>query len=184
MQEGKFGSKSVILFLLGTIITAQAYPATWHLKDPPPNVILIAVDDLNDWVGCLEGNPQVQTPNIDRLAAMGVLFANAHCQTSICNPSRGSLMTSLYPSSTGIYFNAGKIQDSPVADKSIVLTRRFEAEGYHVIAAGKLYHTGRDNEHHIKNYAGNFGWIWSTAGGKAYSHARKPAMGLGRFSGK
>jgi len=157
MQEGKFGSKSVILFLLGIIITAQSYPGTCHSKDTPPNVILIAVDDLNDWIGCLGGHPQVKTPNIDRLAAKGVLFANAHCQTSICNPSRASLMTSLYPSTTGIYFNAGRIQESPVASENVLLTRRFENEGYHVIAAGKLYHTFRDNEHYIKNYAGNFG---------------------------
>ena len=58
-----------------------------------PNVLFIAIDDLNDWVGCLGGHPQVRTPNIDRLARRGVLFSNAHCQAPICNPSRVSLLT-------------------------------------------------------------------------------------------
>ncbi|MCX6896757.1 MAG: sulfatase-like hydrolase/transferase [Verrucomicrobia bacterium] len=44
----------------------------------PPSVLFIAIDDLNDWVGCLGGHPQAQTPNMDRLAARGTLFSNAH----------------------------------------------------------------------------------------------------------
>ena len=54
----------------------------------PPDVLFIAIDDLNDWVGCLDGHPQALTPNIDRLAGEGVLFTNAHCQAPICGPSR------------------------------------------------------------------------------------------------
>ena len=46
-----------------------------------PNVLLVSIDDLNDWVGCLGGHPQAKTPNIDRLAKMGTLFANGHCQS-------------------------------------------------------------------------------------------------------
>ena len=53
-----------------------------------PNVLFIAIDDLNDWVGCLGGHPQARTPHIDRLAARGTLFANAHCQAPLCNPSQ------------------------------------------------------------------------------------------------
>ncbi len=60
-----------------------------------PNVLFIAIDDLNDWVGCLDGHPQVKTPNIDALAQRGTLFTNAHCQAPICNPSRTSVMTGL-----------------------------------------------------------------------------------------
>ena len=69
-----------------------------------PNVLLIAIDDLNDWIGCMGGHPQAQTPNMDRLAARGVLFNNAHCQSPVCKPSRASMMTSLYPSTSGVYF--------------------------------------------------------------------------------
>ena len=68
-----------------------------------PNVLFIAIDDLNDWVGCLGGHPQVRTPNIDRLARRGVLFSNAHCQAPICNPSRVSLLTGVRPSTSGVY---------------------------------------------------------------------------------
>ena len=70
-----------------------------------PNVLLIAVDDMNDWVRCLDGHPQSRTPNIDRLAARGTLFTNAHCQGTMCNPSRISLLWGQRPSSTGFYSN-------------------------------------------------------------------------------
>jgi choline-sulfatase len=56
-----------------------------------PNVISISVDDMNDWVGCLQGYPGVHTPNIDALAKRGVLFNDAHCTSPICNPSRTSI---------------------------------------------------------------------------------------------
>ena len=78
-----------------------------------PNVLLIAIDDLNDWIGCMGGHPQAKTPHIDRLAARGVLFNNAHCQSPVCNPSRASMMTSLYPSTTGVYFLTPDLSRSP-----------------------------------------------------------------------
>src|SRR5438874_1078007 len=68
-----------------------------------PNVLFIAIDDLNDWVGCLGGHPQARTPNLNRLAARGTLFRNAHCQAPLCNPSRSSILTGLRPSTTGIH---------------------------------------------------------------------------------
>lgn len=124
----------------------------------PPNVFLISIDDLNDWIGCLGGHPQAQTPNIDRLASRGVLFSNAHCQSPVCNPSRASMMVSLYPSSTGIYFLNPDIVGSEVARDNRVMPKRFQAEGYHVTAAGKLFHNAHGiNETHIPNYAGQFG---------------------------
>lgn len=123
-----------------------------------PNVLVIAVDDLNDWIGVLGGHPQAKTPNMDRLAKRGVLFSNAHCQSPVCNPSRASLMTSLYPSTSGIYFLNPDIKESPVASESVVMPRRYEQEGYNVFAAGKLFHNGKGiNEGHIPNYAGQFG---------------------------
>ena len=68
--------------------------AVWAEK---PNVILIVCDDLNDYVGVFGGHPQVKTPNMDRLAASGVSFQQAHCTIPICNPSRASFLTGLYP---------------------------------------------------------------------------------------
>ena len=90
-----------------------------------PNVLLIAIDDLNDWIGCMGGHPQAKTPNIDRLAARGVLFNNAHCQSPVCNPSRASMMTSLYPATTGIYFLTPDLSRSPVAKKNTLVAQAF-----------------------------------------------------------
>jgi arylsulfatase A-like enzyme len=121
-----------------------------------PNVLMIAIDDLNDWVGCMGGHPQAITPNIDRLAARGMLFTNAHCQSPVCNPSRASLMTSLYPETSGIYFLDPLLEASAVASRIKTLPERFEAEAYDVMAVGKLFH-GKDNQNHFKNYGGSMG---------------------------
>lgn len=117
---------------------------------------MIAVDDLNDWVGCMGGHPQVKTPHIDRLAKRGVLFNNAHCQSPVCNPSRGSLMSGLYPETTGVYFLSPSIWTSDTAAHAEMMPTRFERENYYVAAAGKLFHS-KGNKRYFTNYAGNFG---------------------------
>ena len=120
------------------------------------NVLLISIDDLNDWIGCMGGHPQAKTPNIDRLAERGVLFTNAHCQSPVCNPSRASMMTSLYPATTGIYFLSPDLAASPVAKKNTLMPMRFQNEGYHVTGAGKIFH-GNQNKRYLPNWAGSFG---------------------------
>ena len=109
-----------------------------------PNILFIAIDDLNDWVGCQGGHPGTITPNIDALAKRGVLFTNAHCQAPICGPSRASIFTGRRPSTTGIY---GQIQDKKLkrladARGITLIPDYFEKHGYHTMAAGKLYHNG------------------------------------------
>ena len=121
-----------------------------------PNVLLIAIDDLNDWIGCMGGHPQAKTPNIDRLAARGVLFNNAHCQSPVCNPSRASMMTSLYPATTGIYFLNPDLSKSPLAKKNTLMPQRFVQKGYQVTGAGKIFH-GNQNQRYLPNWAGSFG---------------------------
>ena len=101
-----------------------------------PNILLISVDDLNDWIGVMGGHPQMETPNIDRLASKGILFTNANCQSPVCNPSRASMMTSLYPSSTGIYFLNPPLERSDKSLESTVMPQRFLEEGYDVFGAG------------------------------------------------
>ena len=68
-----------------------------------PNVLFIAVDDLNNWISPIMNFSNVKTPNFERLASMGVTFTNAHVQAPLCGPSRASVMTGLRPSTTGIY---------------------------------------------------------------------------------
>lgn len=110
---------------------------TLHAEDRP-DVLFIAIDDLNDWVGALGGHPQARTPNIDRLVARGVLFTNAHCAAPACNPSRVALMTGLRPTTTGVYVNAQPWR--PVLPEVVTLPQHFRAAGYRAIGAGKIYH--------------------------------------------
>lgn len=123
-----------------------------------PNVLFIAIDDLNDWVGCLNGHPQTKTPNIDRLATQGILFTNAHCQAPISGPSRASIMTGLYPSTSGNYFqlNDNDIKKSNhVTSKASYLNDYFKMNGYTTIGAGKIFHLG-DGDNSFEEYAGMF----------------------------
>ncbi|MCH2208665.1 MAG: sulfatase [Lentisphaerales bacterium] len=138
-----------ILFLLFTLCFSL-------IAENKKNVLLIPVDDLNDWISVLGGHPQVKTPNIDHLASRGTLFTNAHCQSPVCNPSRASMMTSLYPESTGIYFLNPPIKSSKVAAKATVLPQRFVKEGYHVAAAGKVFHN-KENKEYFPIYGGSYG---------------------------
>jgi choline-sulfatase len=108
----------------------------------PPDVLLIAIDDQNDWIGALGGHPQARTPHIDRLAARGTLFTNAHAQAPLCNPSRTSLMTGLRPSTTGIYGLAPWFRDVPAWKDVVSLPRYLRAHGYAALSTGKIYHGG------------------------------------------
>jgi arylsulfatase A-like enzyme len=103
-----------------------------------PNVLFIAVDDLNDWVGFLDGNPQTITPNLDRLAARGMKFTRAYCAAPLCNPSRAALMTGVRPFTSGVYTNSNDWR--PIIAEDRPLTTTFRNGGYHVAGAGKIYH--------------------------------------------
>jgi len=103
-----------------------------------PNVLFIAVDDLNDWVRCLGGHPDVRTPNIDALARKGVLFTNAHCTSAACNPSRASVLTGMYPWSTGVYDNVQ--QRWSIGQESRTLPGHFGNAGYATVGCGKVFH--------------------------------------------
>ena len=105
-----------------------------------PNILFIAIDDLNDWVGPLDGHPQVQTPHMDRLAARGTTFYNAHTQAPLCNPSRTSLLLGRRPSSTGIYGLAPWFREVESLKDIESLPQYFERHGYATYATGKIYH--------------------------------------------
>ncbi len=102
---------------------------------------MIAADDWNDWVGVLGGHPQVKTPNVDRLAARGVLFTDAHTASPLCNPSRTALFTGRRPSTSGVYTN-NQVWRTAMPDV-VTLPQHFRANGYIVHGGGKLYHHGR-----------------------------------------
>lgn len=104
-----------------------------------PNVLFLAIDDLNDWIGCLGGHPDAKTPNLDRLAKMGTLFTHAYCSAPLCNASRASLLTGLLPSTTGVYTNYQPWR--PVVGNTLrTLPQAFMDNGYAVAGGGKIFH--------------------------------------------
>lgn len=108
-----------------------------------PNVLFIAVDDLNDWIGCLGGHPDCKTPHIDKLASRGVLFTRAYCAAPACNPSRAALLTGIRPSTSGVYTNSQPWR--PAMPDAVTLPQFFAKHGYHVVGGGKIFH-GRYEE--------------------------------------
>lgn len=123
------------LFSLANFTSAADDPGT-----PRPNVLFIAIDDLNDWVGFLGGHPQVKTPNMDRLAARGTAFTNAHCQAPLCNPSRTSVLTGLRPTTTGVYALAPWFRTSDKLKDHETLLQFFHRHGYTTLIGGKIFH--------------------------------------------
>src|SRR5262245_58410034 len=107
---------------------------------PPakPNVLFIAIDDLNHWVHYLGRNEQAQTPNLDRIARRGVRFTHAYCAAPLCNPSRAALMSGLRPSTSGVYDN--QTDWRKLISEDLPLTTHFRKHGYWVAGAGKIYH--------------------------------------------
>jgi arylsulfatase A-like enzyme len=127
-----------------------------------PNILFIAIDDQNDWIGCLKGHPQARTPHIDALAARGTLFTNAHCQAPLCNSSRTSLMMGLRPSTTGIYGLAPWFRTLDAYRDHTTLPQYLSQHGYHTYSTGKIYHGGYgrrkdDREFHVLGPAASVG---------------------------
>ena len=126
----------ICLVLLGGFIgVAEAATAK------KPNILFIAIDDQNDWVGAL-GHPIAKTPNLDKLAKRGTIFLNANCQAPLCNPSRTSLMTGLRPTTTGVYGLAPWFRTLPELQDRVTLPQYFKANGYKTLTVGKVYHGG------------------------------------------
>ncbi len=111
-----------------------------------PNFLVLAIDDLNDYVGCLGGHPNAATPNLDRLAGMGVLFTRAYCNAPVCNPSRASIWTGLRPTTTGIVSNrSGWFRARPGFGQIRTLPQAMQDNGYITAGFGKLFHLGSQN---------------------------------------
>jgi arylsulfatase A-like enzyme len=127
------------------LITAACSPdpVTAHEKKAPlpehPNVLLVLFDDLNTAIEGLGGHPQARTPNLRRLMDRGVTFSNAHANSTICAPSRASMFSGLYPSTTGVY-GFEKDKQQALIDEHVFLQEHLLANGYHVYGVGKLLH--------------------------------------------
>ncbi|MCC6509647.1 MAG: sulfatase [Pirellulaceae bacterium] len=107
-----------------------------------PNILFIAIDDQNDWIGHMGGHPLAKTPHLDKLAQRGTTFLNAHCQAPLCNPSRTSLLFGLRPTTTGVYGLAPAPRALSEFRDRVSLPQHFAAHGYRTAATGKIFHGG------------------------------------------
>lgn len=139
-----------------------------------PNVLFIAIDDQNDWIGHLGGHPLAKTPHMDRLAARGTSFTNAHCNAPLCNPSRTSLMIGLRPTTTGIYGLSPWFRTLPEWKNRVALPQHFASHGYLTASTGKIYHGGA---------GGGGGGKGKTKSNSAPAPAEPEFQVVGRFGG-
>lgn len=140
-----------------------------------PNILFIAVDDLNDWIGCLGGHPQAITPNFDRLARRGILFTNAHCVAPACRPSRTAIFTGKVPQQTGAWSNESRdvIKDQP---KGSLMPHFFADHGYATFGTGKLFHGG-GTEHFQNGFKTEQRWSPFTNKEASYTPEELPSKG-------
>ena len=123
-------------------VVAQDKPLR-QAKDRP-NILFIAIDDMNDWTGFLGGHPQTKTPNLDRLAEKGVNFVNAHCPAPGCSPSRNALLYGVEPFHSGLYpFYDGKGNSKELFTKYTSLPQFFKEHGYNTYGSGKIHHESK-----------------------------------------
>jgi len=137
-----------ICFDLATLLLPLAAPlfAAKAARPEKPNVLMIIADDLNDWIGCLNGHPDVTTPNLDRLAQRGLLFTNAHCVAPLCNPSRVATFTGQRPSKTGVYVNS--VVWHEVLPGVATIPQHFKANGYYVAGSTPASMAGEPHREH------------------------------------
>jgi putative membrane-bound dehydrogenase-like protein len=131
-----------------------------------PNVLFIAIDDLNDHVDHLQGYPgKMITPNLDRLAAMGTTFTNSHCAAPICNTSRTSTMFGVRASTSGVYYNHHRYRESPVLRDALTLPQYLRTQhGYSATGAGKIFHALEWEDGQSDGYSDPASWdsYWPT----------------------
>jgi len=136
MKKPRYIHIALFAFILTTFTSAQE----------KPNILFIAIDDMNDWIGPLGGLGDLpKTPNLDRLARQSVTFTNAHCASPACSPSRLSIMSGIQPSRSGKMCN--EWYDGPGWRKEAIFSdietieQFFRNRGYETLAGGKIYHT-------------------------------------------
>jgi arylsulfatase A-like enzyme len=128
--------KKIILLLALAVISASC-----RSQKDPPNILMIAIDDMNNWVGVMEN--KAITPHIDALAWEGVLFSNAYSVVPLCNPSRTALLSGLRPETTGIFDNEVNFRDMPGGKNIVTLPQYLRRYGYEAVESGKIYHHPR-----------------------------------------
>ncbi len=128
---------SLLICVLTVELSSGVAVALQPNQTQKPNVLFLAVDDMNDWIGCMGSATRAHTPNFDRLAARGVCFTNAHTAGVFCAPSRAAVFTGQFASTTGCYRTANYFKNRPQLEP---LQLCFSRAGYRTLGAGKLFH--------------------------------------------
>ena len=149
--------RKTTILALSVVIAATTLPAAAQDADRP-DVLFISIDDLNDWVGPLDGHPQAKTPNMDRLAAQGMVFSNAYAPAMLCNPSRAAIMTGIPPASSGVYTNQTDWRVTERLRGIPTIPRYFKDNGYRSFGAGKLFHSSTFNPWAYFGYNDTTAW--------------------------
>ncbi len=161
--------------ILAKVLLSILFTGLAHAAPAKPNVLFIAIDDLNDWVGCFGGNPQVKTPNLDRFAADGgMVMMNAYAPATVCCPSRSALLTGVHAHKTGVYGNKNNLKNAPKAEGLLTLPEYFSQNGYHSLSMGKIFH-----RHPLPGDAGN---TKSDQGQWAFDEYHRTLGGIGPAS--
>ena len=136
-------NKLIVTAINGVLMEAclAGIPSQASADETRPNVLMLCIDDMNDWVGFLDGHPQTKTPNMDRLAAKGVNFTNAHCPAPACSPSRNAIMLGSEPYHTGFYpFYRLQEVEPEVLEPYTALPQLLRKNGYITCGASKVFH--------------------------------------------
>ena len=141
----KYRDMNFLLMLAGLTAPYARAATAEQANSKPYNVLFIAIDDLNDWVGCLGGNPQAITPNFDRYARDHAMVMNkAYCPSTVCGPTRSALLTGKHATHTGVYGNGQNLKHAPKAKDLVTLPEYFGDHGYHTLSRGKIFHKHGD----------------------------------------
>lgn len=139
-QPASARSVASILWLLTLFVTPKYLPCSLASDVGAPNVLMICIDDLNDWTGFLDGHPEVRTPHMDSLARRGVSFSNAHCAVPVCSSSRISVMSGVAATTHGSYEIGPRYEDLEPLSTVPTIHRFFKDHGYYTLTGGKVLH--------------------------------------------
>ena len=127
-MPNKQTTRLVLSVLLCWAFCSASEEATADDLSKKPNILFIAIDDLNDWTDTLGGNPHAKTPHLEGLAAKGITFTNAHCAAPACGPSRSAIMSGILPSTSGNYVNKSSLIHNPILNESVTARNLLLAE--------------------------------------------------------
>jgi arylsulfatase A-like enzyme len=178
--------KIPLLAIFSTLFWLQSgFSQTIETKPKSYNVLFIAIDDLNDWVGCLGGHPQAITPNLDKFAKeQAMVMGQAFCPSTVCCPTRSAILTGKRASSTGVYGNDQNLKNAAKAKDLVTLPEHFGKNGYRTLTAGKIFHhhheaSGDDHgewafQEVVKPGGANQGMLWEESPNAALGKKDEP----------